>query len=336
MSDPEISFQHLVRLTDDVGIFEHAEGSVPRRHFGYCLDDAARALVVVARQPEPSPVLTDLGTRYLDFVSRAQAPDGRFRNRLGLDRRWLDEPSVEDWWGRALWGLGTAAARLPDAVARRYAAERFGLGARWRCLHRRSMAFAALGAAEILSVDPGDEPAATLLASASRVIGRPSEGDLWPWPEPRLTYANAVLPEALLAAGEHLGDAHALDDGLRLLSWLVAIETGQGHLSVTPVGGWSLGEARPGFDQQPIEVAALADSCARAFRLTGDQRWADAVDGAVRWFLGDNDADTSLCAPGTGGGYDGLHTHGCNTNQGAESTLAMIATMQHARQTVRS
>jgi hypothetical protein len=314
MSDPEISFQHLVRLTDDVGIFEHAEGAVPRRHFGYCLDDAARALVVVARQPEPSPVLTDLGARYLDFVRRAQASDGRFRNRLGLDRRWLDEPSVEDWWGRALWGLGTAAARLPDATAGRQAAEHFGLGARWRC----------------------NEAAVTLLASASRLIGRPSEDDRWPWPEPRLTYANAVLPEALLAAGEHLGDDRAMDDGLRLLGWLVATETGHGHLSVTPVGGWCMGEARPGFDQQPIEVAALADGCARAWRLTGDQRWGDAVDAAVRWFLGDNDASTSLCAPGTGGGYDGLHADGCNTNQGAESTLAMISTMQHARQSVRS
>jgi hypothetical protein len=197
------------------------------------------------------------------------------------------------------------------------------------------MAFAALGAAEILAAHPDDERARSLLDAAAQTIGRPSDGR-WSWPEPRLTYANAALPEALLAAGEHLGDARALDDGLALLGWLVDVETGDGHLSVTPVGGWTLGECRPGFDQQPIEVAALADGCARAFRLTGDPRWAQTVEQARSWFLGDNDAGTSLCAPDTGGGYDGLHAHGCNTNQGAESTLAMVATMQHAPHCVRS
>jgi hypothetical protein len=335
MNDSEISFRHVLRLTDDVGIFEHADGSVPRRHLGYCLDDAARALVVVAREPEPDPSLTHLAGRYLEFVSGAQSPDGRFHNRLGLDRLWHDEASVADWWGRALWGLGTAAARLPDAIARRRATERFALSARWRSPHRRSMAFAALGAAEILSASPDDDGARSLLEAAAQTIGRPTVGR-WPWPEPRLTYANAALPEALLAAGEHLDDAQVLDDGLALLGWLVDVETRDGHLSVTPVGGWTLGERRPGFDQQPIEAAALADGCARAFRLTGDPCWAETVERAKSWFLGDNDAGTSLCAPDTGGGYDGLHPRGCNTNQGAESTLAMLATMQHARPRVRS
>jgi hypothetical protein len=330
------SFQHVLRLSDDIGIFEHAERSTPRRHLGYCLDDVARALVVVAREPDQTPALNALTHRYLEFVARAQTPDGRVHNRLGLDRQWEDEPGVHDCWGRALWGLGTAAARAPEVAMRRRAADCFAASARWRCRYRRAMAFAALGAAEILAVTPDDPAARALLGAAVRVIGRPTGSGTWPWPEARLTYANAALPEALIAAGEHLGDARALDDGLYLLGWLLDIETRDEHLSVTPVGGWSLGEPRPGFDQQPIEVAAVADACVRALRLTGDARWGQAVERAVGWFLGDNDAGIALYEPTTGGGCDGLHVAGRNANQGAESTLAMIATLQHDRLLVRS
>lgn len=336
MTGPDAPFEHVLRLTDDIGIFEHASGSIPRRHLGYCLDDVARALVVVTRQHDPSPSVTAVTSRYVEFVASAQAPDGRCHNRLGLDRRWQDEPGVDDCWGRALWGLGTAAARAPDAEIRRFAAERFARSARLRCRYRRSMAFAALGAAEVLTAAPDDPTARALLAAVAPVIGVPTGSAAWPWPEPRLAYANAALPEALIAAGEHLGDMRSLDDGLQLLGWLLEVETRDDHLSVTPVGGWTFGEARPGFDQQPIEVAALADACARALRVTGDARWAQGLERAVNWFLGDNDGRCALYEPATGGGYDGLHRSGRNDNQGAESTLAMVATLQHARPLVRS
>jgi hypothetical protein len=278
----------------------------------------------------------DLTVRYLDFVVSAQAPDGRCRNRLGVDRRWKDEPRVEDAWGRALWGLGTAAARAAAPDVRARAAEAFARSARWRCRFRHAMAFAGLGAAEVLSVAPDDAAARALLGSAVRGIGRPTGSGAWPWPEARLTYANAALPEVLIAAGEHLDDERALDDGLQLLTWLVDVETNGDHLSPTPVGGWSLQDRRPGFDQQPIEAAALADACARALRITGDVRWAHVVERCAAWFLGDNDAQTPLYDPATGGGCDGLHVDGRNANQGAESTLAVISTLQHARQLVLS
>jgi hypothetical protein len=336
MSTPEVTFEHVQRLSDDVGIFEHAKGGTPRRDLGYCLDDVARGLVVVARQPETTPELGDLMDRYLGFVVRAQAPDGRCHNRLSIDLRWTDEAGVDDCWGRALWGVGTAAARARDDTVRRRSSDAFALSARWRSGHRRAMAFAALGAAEVLTVAPDDPAARALLAAAVRSIGRPTGSHAWPWPEARLTYANAALPEVLLAAGEHLGDTRARDDGLQLLGWLVDLETRDGHLSVTPVGGWSLGEHRPGFDQQPIEVTALADACVRAQRLSDDVRWAQTVDRAVGWFLGDNDAGVALYEPSTGGGCDGLHANARNENQGAESTLAMIATLQHARVLVQS
>ena len=335
MTVHDVPFQHVLRLTDDVAIFEHASGWVPRRHLGYCVDDVARALVVVTREPDPSPSISDVTRRYLEFIANAQAPDGRCHNRFGVDRRWYDKPGVEDCWGRALWGLGTAAARAPDSEVRQLATDLFSRSAGQRSPHRRSMAFAALGAAEILTATPDDPTARALLAAVPSVIGRASGSAAWPWPEPRLAYANAALPEALIAAGEHLGDGRSLDDGFRLLRWLLEVETREDHLSVAPVGGWTLGEPRPGFDQQPIEVAALADACARALRLTGDTRWADGLERAIGWFLGNNDAGQALYDPSTGGGCDGLRQSGCNTNQGAESTLAMVATLQHARRLVR-
>lgn len=323
---PPVDYQHLVRLSDGVGLFEHARYTLIRREHGYCVDDVARGLVVLARAEDLDDQLLALGELYLQFVVDAQAGDGRFRNRRHVDGRWTDGPTVEDCWGRALWGLGAAAARVPEWTDQ--ALLHFTSGADRRSPDVRAMAFGALGAAEVLARWPQHPGARALLADTATMIGRPAPDALWPWPETRLRYANAVLPEVLMAAGRHLDSAQATADGLRLLEWLWSVETAGGRVSVTPVGGWAPGEPRPGFDQQPIEVAALADACARAFDLTADDRWRDAVVRCGAWFGGDNDAGVSLMDLASGGGHDGLHRIGRNENEGAESTLALISTLQ--------
>jgi hypothetical protein len=327
---PEPTFEHILRLTDEFGIFEHADGIAPRYECGYCLDDVARALIVVCRQRPTTPTLEQLAGVYFQFVVHAQAPDGRCHNRLDRHGRWEDRPGTGDWWGRALWGLGTAAARCPQQQIREAALARFDLSAARRSPYLHSMAFAALGAAEVLTAYPGHRPALELLAATVSRAGRPDFRTEWPWPQPRLTYANAAIAEAFIAAGWGLSDDAVLADGLGLLGWLLDLETFEGRLSVTPVGGWGPGEPRLAFDQQPIEVAALADACQRAYELTGDNRWADGLDRAIGWFLGDNDSQLALHDATTGGGCDALTPHGRNTNQGAESTLAMVSTLQHA------
>lgn len=319
---PTPPFTHLRRLTDAGGLHEHALGTTPRPEHGYCVDDVARALVVVCREADPE--LADLRAQYLGFVLDAQGPDGRFRNRRAADLSWLGQPTVKDWWGRALWGLGFAADD-PLALAA------FDRGVRRRAPWPRAMAFAALGAAEVLRGRPAHQGALDLLRAAASLIGRPAVTPGWPWPEPRLTYANAVLPDALLAAGAALNDPVLLDDGLRLLGWLVALQTRNGQLSVVPVAGRGPVDRGRGFDQQPIEVATLADACTRAHSLTGDRRWSDAVERAAAWFLGANDVGLPLYDPDSGGGCDGLHPARRNTNQGAESTLALVSTFQQAR-----
>jgi hypothetical protein len=328
-SDLQPSFEHLQRLSDDVGILEHARGAVPRREHGYCLDDVSRALVVVCREPSPPPALIGLMERYLAFMQHAQTPPGWCHNRLGYDRRWSDEPALGDWWGRSLWASGTAAAEGPSARFRADALTHFEAGAGCRSPFARTMAFAALGAASVLATHPHHALARDLLGAAAKVLTPPPPVDgEWAWPEPRLTYANAAWAEALIAAGSGLGDDHLMSEGLRLLDWLIAAETAGERLSLTPVGGRGPDDPRPGFDQQPIEAAGLADACGRAFELTGDVRYARGVAKAVAWFLGDNDAQVPMLDPGTGGGFDGLEPVGRNENQGAESTIAVISALQ--------
>ena len=325
-----LDYRHLLRLSDDVGLFEHACGPVPRREHGYCLDDVARGLVVIGREPHPDADLTRLRDTLLAFVAHAN-DGGRFRNRLGYDRRWQDTPALGDWWGRALWGLGATVAHADRRWTRAAAAALFEQAAAHRSPSPRAMVFAGLGAAEVLAADPDDRVARDLLRSAAAAVGPIPADAAWPWPEPRLRYANAAVAEVLVAAGSLLDDPAALADGLRVLGWLVDLQTRDGRLSVVPAAGWARGERPPGFDQQPIEVAAIAAACARAHDVTGADRWAATVRLARDWFLGVNDAGVPLADAETGGSGDGLRADGVSTNQGAESTLALLSTLQHAR-----
>ena len=328
---PALSFAHLARMTDDTGLFEHARYAIVRRQHGYCTDDVARGLVVTSREPDPPAAVLRLAECYLTFLTHAQHRDGAFHNRLGHNRRWTDEPGLGDWWGRALWGLGTAAARSVVPWIRGEALVAFTLGATQRSPAPHAMTFAGLGAAEVLRAHPYHAAAAALLADAATAVGVATESPDWPWPQPRLTYANAALAEVVIAAGHLRGDGSQLTTGLRMLTWLRHIQQAGGRLSVVPVTGWQRHALRARYDQQPIEVAALADACATAAAVTGEPGWGAGVRQAIAWFLGDNDAGTPMWDPGTGGAYDGLTPHGPNLNQGAESTLALISTLQHTR-----
>lgn len=330
----EHAYEHLARMSDSRGLFEHAKGTVRREEHGYCTDDNARLLLITARDT-PTATVDRLGRLALRFVLAAQAPDGRCRNRLDRTGRWTDAPETHDWWGRSLWGFGVAATAHPDVAVRDEALRAFGLGAARRSTWSRAMAFAALGAADVLEAHPEHHPARALLSDAIDTIGEIPAGH-WSWPEPRLTYANAAVAEAVIAAGNALGDTHAVERGLEMLGWLLALETERGHLSVTPVGGRGPEEPSHRFDQQPIEVAAMADACWRAARVTGDPAWFAGITTAAEWFTGANDSGLVMHNSPAGGGYDGLHSDSVNRNQGAESTLAFIATMQRANEIARA
>ena len=330
---PRLPFAHLVSMSDARGVFEHALLDAPRPEHGYCTDDMARVLVVTAREPGMDEHAIRLRALSLTFLTSAQGEDGGSRNRMNRHGTWTDEPTFLDCWGRSLWGLGTAASRLTDDDLRLTALDGFSLGATGRSPWLRAMVFAGLGAAEVLTTDPDHLAARQLLGDAAARVGDPVD-PAWPWPESRLAYANAAIPEVLIAAGNLLDRPDFLERGLAMLAWLVEEETLDGHLSVTPVDGRARGGPKPAFDQQPIEVAAIADACARAAAVDRDECWTRSLELATAWFEGRNDADAPMWDKATGGGYDGLHVDGPNRNQGAESTLAALSTLQHAQRPV--
>jgi hypothetical protein len=328
MTPPEPTLRHLQRMTDDTSLFEHAVGALPHRSLGYCTDDAGRGLAVAVRSLEAGA--DELAERWLSFLVQAHEGEDGFRLRMGFDRRWTDDPSSDDASGRAIFGIGIAAAMSPWVHVRREARRLFELISGFRSKHPRATAHAVVGAAELLAADERCPSARSLVEDGLASLPRGTDDERWPWPEPRLAYGNALLPEALIAAGDAMGDGVALDEGLRLLRWLVDEETSDGHLSFTPAAGRGPGDVRPAFDQQPIEAGQLADACARAFVVTGDDDWLDPLRLCVGWFEGSNDVGVPMFDRETGGAFDGLEPAGVNQNQGAESTIALVATLQHA------
>lgn len=328
MSDLPVT--HLLRLSDSVGIFEHALFDEPRREHGYCVDDVARALLVAVREPEPGELLTALAESSLSFIESAIVADGRCHNRLSIRRRWSDLPDVGDWWGRAIWALGVTAARAQSGALRERALGAAIVAMQQRSPFVRARAFAAIGAAEILLAYPFFGAVRIFLEEAIAGIPLVRTAE-WDWPEERLRYANGALVEALLGAGMALERPEMASRGLELLGFLVHHETRDGHLSVTSSGGSGPETIGPQFDQQPIEVAAIADAASRAFEYTGHPVWRSTIDRSWAWFVGDNDTGVPMFDPVTGAGFDGLEEFGRNENRGAESTLAALSTYQTVR-----
>lgn len=325
---PEPDYRHLKQMTSPGGLWEHALYSVPREQHGMCTDDNARALILLLRAPQASADMRRLIGIYMRFVEDAALSGGGFHNRRDAFGRWTDRMGSDDSQGRAIWAIGNVVSHAKEPAMRRAALNLFDRQV-FKSPSPRANAFAVLGAVEVLSALPEHDHAASQVRDwvGHIVLSRDTE---WPWPETRLAYDNARLPEALIAAGIALDDESMSNDGLRLLDWLVEVETSDRCFSFTPAGGWAPGEPRPGFDQQPLEAAAFADACARALAASGEDRWRDRVGMAARWFLGENDLGVPIYDVETGGSYDGLTPSGPNMNRGAESTLSGLSTMQQA------
>ena len=328
MSTDALVFDHLASMTTPVGLYEHALLDQPRVEHGMCVDDVARALVVTSRVPAPSPAIAALTTIYLDFVVDAIHDDGRMHNRRDANGSWTDEVSTDDHWGRAIWALGTAASSSLDPEVSVPAARAAQRALRATTAWPRAAAYAGLGAALLMGSGHVSGPARHTLARTRLLLPAPQPDIWWPWPEERLTYANAVLPECMIAVGRALDDEQLRASGLMLLHWLLDEQSQGTHLSVTPAGGSVRGNRSPGFDQQPIEVACLAEACRTAYLDTGDTTWLHAIEHCVAWFEGANDTGAEMRDAATGAGFDGLERDGVNLNRGAESTLAWLSTQQ--------
>lgn len=315
------TIHHLEVLTGPFGLYEHALMERPRQSCGYTTDDNGRALVILGRLDPDHPC----AMRYLEFVLTGRVPGG-WHNRMSPSGRWVDVRGPEDAHGRALWGLGCAlATHDPSRVF-----PVFSGGLDLDTLHARSNAYAVFGAVAALTAWPSAPRVEKFLRRTAHRLPRPRRA-AWAWPEPRLTYDNARIPEALIAAGSTLDDDSMVSDGLTLLEWLMQVERAGSGFSFTPVGGRGPGESGPAFDQQPIEAWAMADACLRAAMVDGGTQWETGLTDAADWFLGRNDTGAVLYDGRTGAGYDGLEAKGVNENRGAESTLAALGALQARR-----
>lgn len=330
-SSPRIRPDHLLTMVDDVGIVQHADGVVPNRLSGYCVDDVARLVVVALglQRDLGDPVYTRMLTLGLAFLRHAVDPGLRgMRNFMAYDRSWLDEPHDGDHVGRAVWALGEVVAAQPDgplgAAARRLLAD---LAPALDVEHsQRGLALTVLGLSRPESGALPDPLPKLLRTLADRLAGSYADDrtEDWRWFEPELTYDNARLPQGLIAAGHRLGDADMLAAGLEALDWY-----GRQCAMDTPVvrlvgNGWRREGLDRGGDEQPLDAAALVEAYVEALAATGARVHGRHAVHAFEWFLGRNKLGLPVYDYATGGCHDGIGETALNDNEGAESTLAYL------------
>jgi hypothetical protein len=332
----ELNLDHLERMTDGVGLLQHARLSIPNPEYGYCTDDNARALMftTLALERRPgNPQLERLSAGYFRFLQAAFQPNrGRFVNLLGYDGKWVHEAGPGDACGRALFALGTVVghgANGPTRLAAKALFER-AMPLVEGLTDLRPVANAMLGLASYLKRERSKDASALLEVTVLRLSDQieRNEAPVWPWPEQILTYENARIPQALIAAGGVMADDTVIWQGLRALEWLLHIQTKDGIF--VPIGnrGWyQRAGAQATFDQQPIEAEAMVAACREAYGHTADSRWLKGLATSFAWFTGHNLAGLPLSDPETGGCRDGLGPDGLNQNQGAESTLAWLCAL---------
>ncbi|WP_419656657.1 glycosyl transferase, family I [Desulfosarcina variabilis str. Montpellier] len=335
---PEIKLDHLKAFTDDTGILQHANFTIPDRTHGYCTDDNARALLVTAMGQKYLPTnglgLDSLSGHYLGFLLYAyNEKNGRFRNFMTYSRQWVEETGSEDAHGRALWCIGKAVAFLDDPGHLAMSTTLFNkaLPAAENFHSPRAIAFCLVGVHAYLNKFSGDSDVRRIRnVLADRIFDqfRSQATDDWPWLENALNYANGKLPHALLLSGQRMQRSDMVDMGLRALTWLLAIQTENKHFVPIGSNGWyQRSGSRARFDQQPVEANAMVEACVEAFNITRDQTWFENAVMCFNWFLGHNDLNMPLYDPKTGGCRDGLMANGINQNQGAESSLAWLLSL---------
>src|SRR5580698_10106417 len=335
---PELKLDHLFRMSDSTGIFQHASFTVPNFSEGYCTDDNARALVLalmLQKLGHGSPQLETHAATYAAFLSHAfDRQRGRFRNFMSFDRHWLEEIGSEDCQGHALWALGLCVSQAGQSSFQALAAQLFeqALPVAAEFASPRAWAFTLIGIDEYLRRFGGDRRANQIRESlTAKLMQRDADAATgeWHWFEDVVSYANAKLPHAMILSGRSLNNKDMLDLGLKTLRWLTKIQTSDAG-SFRPIGSNGFlprGKERAMFDQQPIEAQATISACIEAYQATGDIFWVAEARRVFEWFLGRNDLGLALYDPGTGGCRDGLHMDRLSQNEGAESTLAFLLSL---------
>jgi glycosyltransferase involved in cell wall biosynthesis len=320
----------LFEMTDATGMLQHSVGIVPDRHHGYCIDDNARALILMnlaegidVEEKRARSIV------FASFMQHAWNPEKRrFRNFMRFDRTWCEDIGSDDSNGRALWALGHTVEHSADRDLRYWALRWFDdtAPALAEMESPRAVAFTMLGAAAVLR-SVGSHPGAEAILDAGgsllqRLVDAERRPD-WAWFEAVLGYDNPRLCQALIEAGQVRERHEWVVVGIETLSWIASRQTAAaGHFM--PVGSETFGKpySQYPFYQQALEAQAAIEAADAAFAATRNRRWVDHAHTAYAWFFGRNDRGMALADVMTGRCRDGITPQGINENSGAESILA--------------
>jgi len=328
---PELTLQHLQRLTDDFGIIQFAKHTKPDLRYGYSIDDNARALIVVSSAlNHGKPEALELVDRYFKFISRMQRPSGTFANLASSKRKIVRQELSEDAQGRTLWALGYLMDQDAVPAEMRQKAEKMfrkAIPAVQKLTSPRAIAFAMLGLFYYTRVKPSASTNKLLRQLAGRQITGYLEaaGKDWLWFEQSLTYSNSKLPESLLYAYLATKEKSYLQIAEKSLHFLIDITFEKGYFSPIGQNGWYLRNGkRAYFDQQPEDASSMVQTLAAAWHATDNPKYRKLALDTFQWFLGKNHLNQIVYDEVTGGCYDGLGQHTLNLNQGAESTISYL------------
>ena len=329
---PPFSLVHIAHLTDDTGIIQHANFGIPNLKDGYCLDDNARALLMVlmAYKQKKDTLAFKLAPIYLSYIHYMQNEDGTFKNFLSFSRNFLDEIGSEVSFGRTIWALGYLIGNAPNdsylQIGRLIylnASENFE-----KLQSIRGIANTVLGISYYLRSNPSDDFMTEILRSLTyKLIKQYEENSSpkWQWFEPLLSHDNGMLPLALLHSAKIFKDEKVTKTALETLKFLTKITFKDGYLSIIGNEKWYKKDGeRSMFTQQPVDALAMVLMYHEAFNLTKDKEYLRKLFACFMWFLGENDLRMSLYDFETTGCCDGLASYGVNRDQGAESSLAYL------------
>ena len=331
---PEPPLDHLIRMTDDTGLYQHGKYIVPNRTHGYCTDDNTRALVAMTQYYSQygEKRALELFDTYLSFVYHSQNEDGTVKNFMDFDRQWFKSEPAHDALGRALWAWGAVMSKPPLPNYMPMIKECFDKSVKHvPDISIRGKAYSIFGMADYLKQFPGASDIKRYLATASKQIAIKYESNSssnWQWFEDSITYDNAVLPHAMFAAAEMTGNARYLEIAINTCRFLLENTFNGNHFSFIGCNGWLKRNGdKAKFDQQPLEVACTTMMLRAAFDATGDISYLKLQRKAFDWFFGENDLHIPVYDFRTKGCGDGLEQSGVNQNQGAESLVSFLLSL---------
>lgn len=334
--NPEIHLDHLKRMTTEIGMYQFAKLGEPDPGFGYTLDDNARAMIAISQHFKLTRDREDFRylATYLDFIEFCQQPDGSFLNYVDTEKRFTAQNAVDslsDSNGRALWALGyvvSLADILPQDIIVKAKIIFHKATSQISDLNSpRSMAFAIKG---LYYYNRGEKlmehvSMARMLADRLVRLYRNEAETGWKWFESYLTYANSVLPEAVLCAYCLTGLTEYRDVALESFHFLLEQTFREDSIKVVSNRSWMLkGKEKEEFGEQPIDVAYTILALRKFHDVFKDRTYLDKMEKAFNWFLGNNHLNQIIYNPRTGGCYDGLEENCVNLNQGAESTVSYL------------